>query len=226
MSKDCFLTVGSIVGTVVVSTKSRMTLRGTLTVRYTYNSTYLSCYGVLWSHHQVAGTVVNPPLSLYTTPATLVYPVTLDANGISISHASTLSGNVPLKYGGPTTATIDITFQPDGLLEGYGTGCGPTLLGEHDASNRLVFSASGLTSNGANSGLIIGARKTNIPLPGASCLLLTDPVISLPWVVGANGTASFGAPRPPGTFTAYAQAIDVPSSAGQLRSSNGVLVKF
>ncbi|MBK8976802.1 MAG: hypothetical protein IPM29_12865 [Planctomycetes bacterium] len=113
----------------------------------------------------------------------------------------------------------------------YGTGCGPVAAGAAGIlGNHLELSFS-LTQAAPHAlGIaVIGVNEQAIPLPTTSCLLLTEPIFTLPFRVDGNGERTIAFLLPLGyQVTARVQFVEVTEAllgVLVLRPSNGVLVR-
>ncbi len=84
-----------------------------------------------------------------------------------------------------------MTPVPHCASRSYGSSCGPVLGGRITKSGSqnvldLQFSNGGRLAAGL---LVIGNREIGVPLPGTSCLLLTNPLIPVPFRTDGQGTA-------------------------------------
>ncbi|MFQ5505330.1 MAG: hypothetical protein ACE5F1_11105 [Planctomycetota bacterium] len=122
---------------------------------------------------------------------------TIDSQGLSIR---TRTSGFALGYASQfqparVQATLTIQVVPDAgcTLAFYGRSCGaqgPFLFGHTEFPDRLVFR---LVQGAPNSPLwiIAGTQRTQVPIPGTSCLLQTDPVVAIPGLTSKNGEHVF-----------------------------------
>lgn len=117
---------------------------------------------------------------------------------------------------------------PGGVFTAYGAPCGAQLGAQlANAATRLDLLASAAAPS-APSVLAFGILEQSYPLPGTSCLLRTDPLVTTPMTVAASGAGVLGIPLPPipalALRTQLVQLVTTPLAT--FTTSNGLLLQI
>ncbi|MBI5853309.1 MAG: hypothetical protein HZB39_20055 [Planctomycetes bacterium] len=117
--------------------------------------------------------------------------------------------------------TLSLRFEPATACTAtsYGPGCGPSLsFGERfvGATKDVTFRITGAPplALGVEA---IGLVRANLPIPGTNCVLLTQPVVTLPLGIDSNGNGEITHPVPYDLpFTLDIQDVAVQSAGGSI----------
>lgn len=158
------------------------------------------------------------------TSRTADFPITIDSKGLKIS---TSSYGRAAPYGTTRTAiysgTIALQIIPPqtALFYKHGAACGPSLNGTNGFEEFVTVTATNGVASGAGM-LVLGISRTSLPLVGTNCLLLVNPLLTLPIGFDSNGKFSFSAKLPPNRPLAF--PLQVGSFGTTIGTSNALTI--
>ncbi|GEM_PF-3183683 len=155
------------------------------------------------------------------------FPVKAGARGIQVLMETNESGQVQGKGKASYETGLVVIFipRPGCNFISYGKSCGAVLSGETKPTpgGPIVFLNLSKAPKSSPLGLILGIQKRSLKIPGSSCMVLTKPVIFLPFFTNQQGSAKMvlgGGPVKPFTFLAQALVLD--RGTFQFSTSNGL----
>lgn len=133
------------------------------------------------------------------TAVTQDFPVTIDSAGLAIAtttrgSASANSSSRSVSY--TSGLTIQILPPDTCLFFKHGAPCGPSLDAKNGFGDAVTLNITGAANSG--SGVIVfGLQRMTLSLPGTTCLLRVQPLVTFPISFSSSGTASLTGTIPP-----------------------------